>query len=483
VGLSIIFIVLWSRVPDHSRHPTGCDLFPTKQFVAFLLWWLIVSGISLGAIFWGLRLETYEDVQSLRLGSMTHSSVFIFGRQPDATVWSVVYRPAENDTADWSYSRQVTLSGDTDYTAVVNITDLEPDTTYDYAQMVDGDMGEIFQFTTFPLPLTPSKYRFHFGSCFLVNFPVGEDLRGYEKVLAGDPRFSLFLGDFIYADHPYFLNDHIGTFRKLYRGSIDNSHYREAATIFPTFYTYDDHEIKDNWDQGRTGAYLNAIDVWWEYAGRTNPRSYSITSDILYYNFWYGDTAFFVIDERSYRSRNNAADGPDKTILGAIQFQELKDWLIAVNTTAKIKFIGSGIAWSADQASTSGDSWKGFLYERNLILDFIQNNSIANVILLSGDVHFAFAVEVRPQIYEFSVSPIQAFPDDVTPPFVSNPTENVSYVNSDMSGASGGAVTYTAFMDVDTTLAQPTVKFSVWFNSMPETDAVDYSGTFTYAQI
>ena len=51
--------------------------------------------------------------------------------------------------------------------------------------------------------------------------------------------------------------------------------------------------------------------------------------------------------------------------------------------------------------------WRLFLNERNMILDALEGSQ-KKTVLLSGDLHFAVVVQVRPSLVEFSVSPISS---------------------------------------------------------------------------
>jgi hypothetical protein len=51
-----------------------------------------------------------------------------------------------------------------------------------------------------------------------------------------------------------------------------------------------------------------------------------------------------------------------------------------------------------------------FEHEREELFDFLENNSMRGVLLLSGDVHWAAAFEHRRGLYEFATSPIHTFP-------------------------------------------------------------------------
>lgn len=50
-----------------------------------------------------------------------------------------------------------------------------------------------------------------------------------------------------------------------------------------------------------------------------------------------GQTSFFVIDARSYRSSDDSVDDENKTMLQEQQLNDLFEHLLAVNSTAKFK--------------------------------------------------------------------------------------------------------------------------------------------------
>lgn len=117
-----------------------------------------------------------------------------------------------------------------------------------------------------------------------------------------------------------------------------------------------------------------------------------------------GDSAFFVLDTRAYRSPNENADDEAKTMLGDVQREVFLNWAAEVNQTVTWKFIASSVPmmslWSECLSSSrpnrteltrrvvvdhAEDTWAGFLAERDLILDTLQY--VPNVIVLSGVSH------------------------------------------------------------------------------------------------
>lgn len=120
-----------------------------------------------------------------------------------------------------------------------------------------------------------------------------------------------------------------------------------------------------------------------------------------------GNVAFMMLDTRSHRSRNAAPDGPDKTLLGADQFQWALAW--ARNTqSARVRFILSPVPFSA--SVRRGDGWALFGREREALLEVLATHANTTTIFLSGDVHFAYSMRIRPNVFEVSASPISSFP-------------------------------------------------------------------------
>ncbi|KAG8837073.1 hypothetical protein FRB91_007085 [Serendipita sp. 411] len=225
------------------------------------------------------------------------------------------------------------------------------------------------------------------------------------------PEFMLMIGDNIYADVPYSTGGDLEAFRKLYRRTFSSSSFRKVYERLPIFGIYDDHEFKNNFagenDENKP-PFANASSAFGTYYGDAN---FDGISDVNYYDFRYGDNAFFVLDTRRYRSV--PASDPESmdlpTMLGERQLHALHTWLARVNTTTTFKFIISSVPMTSLWHGYDGqsDSWAAYRIERDSLLDVLQY--VPNVFVLSGDRHeFAF-VEHRGKIPEISVSPISMF--------------------------------------------------------------------------
>lgn len=268
-----------------------------------------------------------------------------------------------------------------------------------------------------------------------------------ERTLPSPPTdFMLFLGDFVYADVPYYFGDNLETYRRLYRRSYQSPSFRRVYErlrgfqVFPCpllliqnpaiFFTYDDHEFVNNYagSSRDSGPYLNGSRAFLEYNAQTNFDSPDRNQ--LYYEFSYSaDAAFFVMDTRRHRSTPEV-EAADRSMLGAQQLGTFLRWLskvrpelmknlstsliTQVNSTSTFKFIITSVPftslWTHDAAV---DSWAAYSVEKASILDAIA--TVPNVIILSGDRHEFALVELNHpsptshRVLEISTSPLSMY--------------------------------------------------------------------------
>jgi hypothetical protein len=234
-----------------------------------------------------------------------------------------------------------------------------------------------------------------------------------------------------------------------------NPYIETTLSKYSSLYIFDDHEFIDNWDEGQTGIYLNAITVWDSYLGLGNPTP--VSAGVRYYYKDQADVSFFVMDTRSYRSGSESEDSASKTMLGQTQKQAFFDWLVAKNKTAVFKFIVSSVGWTN---LLSKDSWNGYATEREEIFDFIRVRNIVGCVFLSGDSHFLYGrveLDFRGSgLLEFSSSPLSAFSSSAGSVFTKAATTNstnetVAFYNV----GSGSFVSLLSIIDVDTTASTP----------------------------
>lgn len=159
-------------------------------------------------------------------------------------------------------------------------------------------------------------------------------------------EFMLFLGDFVYADVPYYFGDNLDSYRRLYRRTYQSPSFRRlyerlrelqvlvfCLLLIPevaVFFTYDDHEFVNNYagSSRDCGPYVNGSRAFLEYNAQTNFDS--LDENQFYYEFSYGtDAAFFVLDTRRHRSTLEV-EAADRTMLGEKQLGTFLRWLSKV---------------------------------------------------------------------------------------------------------------------------------------------------------
>jgi len=227
-------------------------------------------------------------------------------------------------------------------------------------------------------------------------------------------EFMIFMGDFIYADVPVYFGDNKEAYRRLYRRNYQSPSFRKVYERLPIIHTYDDHEIANNFagkSNDSTPPFPNASDAFRLYNALAN---YDSADDGQhYFDFRYGDVAFFVMDTRRYRSDVFTEDVSSRTMLGEKQLGALYDWLGKVNNTASFKFLISSVPFtSLWQHDAQTDSWAGFPTEKASLLSAL--HSVPNVVILSGDRHEFAAIRYNAEdsghdILEISTSPLSMF--------------------------------------------------------------------------
>ena len=296
------------------------------------------------------------------LGAVTHESARIWFRT-DSTRRTVL-RVAETEDAltdapavHVSYPEAVW-----DFTDLVEVYGLGPETTWHYSLEVDGVTKGPWSFTTAPEPGTRGTQRIAFGSCTKDDGDeVWETLRGLDLDL------FLFLGDNHYGNTPD-LDDLF----QWYRWAHEREGRRELMQEVPTLATWDDHDFVGNNtngnDAGKEEA-LRAFTTYWANAGFGSDDTPGVWS-----RHTLGDVDLFLLDGRYWRD----IDG----FLGSVQLAWLLDGLEASDATFKL--VASGSQFTSDGSS---DSWAEYEADRTEVLTALVERGIEGVVWLSGDIH------------------------------------------------------------------------------------------------
>jgi alkaline phosphatase D len=306
----------------------------------------------------------HRVMQGPMVGSVTEDTALIWLRM-SGEYRVVVEYGTDFELRSVNVSEPMVSRKANDYTLVVTLAGLEPATEYFYRVVVDGEGDKYlkeypaFRFNTAPLKGATADFRVAFGSC-----PKFQDDRVqpiWPVISEFEPDLFLWIGDNIYGDT---LDPDI--LREEYRRQRDVHGLQPLLHNSSHLAIWDDHDFALNNHDRTNPIKEQALEVFKEYWA--NP-SYGLPEvPGVYFSYSFGAVDFFFIDGRYYRDPNQDPDIPAKTMLGEAQFE----WLLAqLNaSTAVFKLIVSGSGWSTSK------------------FDFIRDNEISGVVLLSGDSHY-----------------------------------------------------------------------------------------------
>ncbi|KAI5865577.1 alkaline phosphatase family protein [Durotheca rogersii] len=395
------------------------------------------------------RFHPSHDLSFARVGYVSDTEAKLLIREPDQSKMPITVRihikdakpPFDNPL--WQTVGGVSrTTNETDYTAVVSFPlSHSKQRVYEWTTS-NNHSGE---FTAAPKPgtmpdLFDGKFTFVSTSCIVPRLPYNPmdhplafpGMKHLAKVLPNlGAQFMLFLGDFIYIDVPKRFGDSIEDYRQKYRQVYASPDWPAVGQNLSWIHVLDDHEISNDWDSNSTGIYQAAADPWHHYQTKVNPppAKRAGSSGLLprkeasYFSFTQGPASFFMLDTRTYRSKNSEPfDSPNKTMLGETQLGDLLDWLHRPELKGvKWKIIASSVPFTKNWRVNTRDTWGGFLSERRKILEAMWDagNLGVGVVILSGDRHEFGATAFPPPkdsewteavtVHEFSASPLNQF--------------------------------------------------------------------------
>lgn len=337
------------------------------------------------------------------LGCLTGSTVKVWlrtagARRVQVSAWKLGHRD-QVTTSD-----TVTTTADTDYTAVLELKGLEPNTRYEYAVALDEQpyREAVYRFRTLADPGRPVRFRIAFGGG--AGF-VPQHEYMWNTIRAEEPDVLLLLGDNVYSDAPKIPEmQHYCYYRRQSRPE-----YRRLIASSSVFSIWDDHDFGTNDCSGgperfqpfwKLPVYKVFRNNWvnpYYGGGETQPG--------CYYDVYLGDVHFVMLDGRYYRNlKPNPGEAP--TMLGPVQKQWLKDTIAA--SKGNLLVLCSPVPWVFKAKGDSKDTWNGFKQERNEIFDLLSEQRKQGVLLMSADRHRSDLWKIeRPDdypLYEFNSS-------------------------------------------------------------------------------
>ena len=233
---------------------------------------------------------------------------------------------------------------------------------------------------------------------------VSENERMWDTIGEIAPRTLLLLGDNVYIDDP----ETPAMQRFHYYRRQSQPEWTNLAKSVPIYAIWDDHDFttNDGWGGPAIDEPAWKREVWKVFKENWDNPYYGGGDEKpgCWFDFRIGDVHFIMLDGRYYRE-SPKTDNP--SMLGPVQMKWLKRTL---REEATFKVICSNVPFAPKVKPGSTDTWDGYDGERQRIYQFIADQQIPGVIILSADRHRSDAYRVDTKIkgmyplYEFSSS-------------------------------------------------------------------------------
>jgi alkaline phosphatase D len=324
-----------------------------------------------------------------------------------------------NIVASGTYSTDSTK----DFTVKIDVTGLNPNTFYYYEFEHNGAYSLVGRTKTLPLGAVDNM-RLAVVSCASLESGY---FNAYEAIAnRNDVDAVLMLGDYIYeyesqgfspnanvdrtwqpAEEITELND----YRLRYNSYRLDYALRKLHQNFPWICIWDDHETaNDSYPGGADNHQAN--EGPWAQRMSAGKKAYFEWIPIrpkapgnqeIFRTFELGDLAKIIMLDTRLEGRDQQVGANDpgfndttRTILGPAQFNWFKNELSS--TAQPWKIIGNQVMIGAIEifgTPINTDSWDGYPAERQKLFDHLTSNNIDNMVVLTGDIHTSWAVNLK----------------------------------------------------------------------------------------
>ena len=187
---------------------------------------------------------------------------------------------------------------DADGYSMHNVTGLTAGTQYYYRVMLNGGAAPgIFKVKTRIVGAT--NFSFAFGSCL-----NAADSDAFTAISTKNPDFFCHLGDFFYSDG---TSATVANYRTAWATKLSTAKFGSLLANVPTSYTWSDHDF------GFAGNAVGTANATTTSNANSAYRQVVPTPTLpasgIYYSWTWGRVKFIQLDERTFKSANNATDG------------------------------------------------------------------------------------------------------------------------------------------------------------------------------
>lgn len=303
------------------------------------------------------------------------------------------------------------------FTAKLLADQVQPGKRYDYELRINDQPCTFTYPTTFQTQTLwqwrtdAPDFTMALGSCAYVNeppydrpgTPYGAEYQIFTSIHRQRPDAMLWLGDNTYLREADWYTRTGILARYTHTRSLPEMQPLLASANH--FAVWDDHDFGPNNSDAsfvQKDLTLEAFKLFWgnlSYGIHGKPGTTSF--------FQYNDIDFFLLDNRSYRNPDLRTTG-ERSLLGKDQLEWLLDGL--VNSKAPFKMVVIGNQVLNDSKTVQESYYKLYQEERDLLLKRIEEESVKNVIFLTGDRHHTELSQYKNAkgnvVYDFTVSPL-----------------------------------------------------------------------------
>ncbi|MEM1255411.1 MAG: alkaline phosphatase D family protein [Cyanobacteria bacterium P01_H01_bin.21] len=312
----------------------------------------------------------------------------------------------------------------------LEVSGLESNRVYWYRFEAGGEESPVGRTRTAPAPGTPlNQFRFAFASC--QDYENGF-YTAYQNMAREDLDLVVHLGDYIYeggvssdAVRQHNSGDIITLeeYRNRYALYRLDPNLQATHAAFPWTFTWDDHEVDNNYanfapedDQSaRDFAIRRAVayQVYYEHMPLRRPSASRGAFLQLYRRLSFGNLVTFnILDTRQYRTDQPCGDqfGPrceeSFSTTATMTGQRQEDWLFSGLNRSNARWnvlaqqtIFSQFNFGNTQVLPGDffnpDQWDGYVAQRDRIIEFLQARRPSNPIVITGDIHSSWVHDIK----------------------------------------------------------------------------------------
>lgn len=355
-------------------------------------------------------------------------------------LWTRVTTTAESATVRWTVARDAKLAqvvargeGPTgaarDYTVKVDVTGLQPGTTYYYRFESGSGRSVVGRTRTLPARGV-SRVRLGVASC--ANYPFGY-FNAYAALAARtDLDAVVHLGDYIYeyANGQYGDGKAFGRVPAPDKEIVALADYRARHAQYkadpdsqavhrqhPFIVVWDDHELANNAWSGGAQNHQPAEGEWWprrnaavqaffewmpirEDAASLGPRIYRTLRFADLASLIMLDTRLVGRDLQAARREDvTTVESAERSIIGAAQEHWLHGEIVeSVRAGTRWQLLGQQVMFAPQSLpghpTTNADSWDGYRAVRERVFDMFESAKADSVAVLTGDVHSSWVYDL-----------------------------------------------------------------------------------------